>query len=677
MPTISSTIKMLDGMSGPIGRVIGGMNRLVAAAEKLNNEMVSGPGKSLVPAKTVSDQQRVINNTQQIVHMTQIINKTYNQTNNILNQTNRTLNQTNNITQQNARSQQRFNQQLQSGRSASNGLLSSIRNVAAAYLSFQGVKSGMGATDNYINSLSRLNLINDGSQSTAQLQQMIFGAANRARGDYSAMANAAGKMGLLAGDAFGSNKELVRFTELMQKSFKVSGASTMEQQAGMYQLTQAMAAGKLQGDEFRSIMENAPMLAQAIADFTGKSKGELKQMSAEGTITADIIKGAMFAAADDINGKFKEMPVTFGDIANRTKNSALRAFDPVMRRISAFLNSPAGSEFADSVDKAMDKAANAVNKLLTAGYNVYKFMKNNWTWIEPVIWGVVAAIVTWTAVQWALNVALTANPIGVIIMAAAALVGIIIVVIRYLINLWNTNDKFAAGLLRAWNSVLNFFDQVPIFFQRVGNGIVDGFQWAKIKSLKLMEDLVNGTIDGINDLINTLNQIPQVYIDPLKHVEFTAKAAAEAEAIRQAGEDKINRMEAKAAEKAAAREQKVLDMLDDRAAKRAREAAEKDAKALEDADPLAKYTSGTAPDINKVGEVGKIRDTVDISSEDLKIMRELAEMKNIQNFVSLTPQFTFGDTHIKQEGLTIDEIVANISDKMNEAIAAGAQGVYG
>ncbi|MFC6546463.1 tape measure protein [Cohnella cellulosilytica] len=118
-----------------------------------------------------------------------------------------------------------------------------------------------------------------------------FSAAKRARGSYEDMAGVIGRMGTLAGDAFRSNDELIAFSELMQKSFRVGGSGTMEQQAGMYQLSQAMAAGKLQGDEFRSIMENAPMLAQAIAKFTEKSKGELKQMSAEGTITADIIKG--------------------------------------------------------------------------------------------------------------------------------------------------------------------------------------------------------------------------------------------------------------------------------------------------------------------------------------------------------------------------------------------------
>jgi len=675
MPTISSTLKMLDGMSGPIGKVISRMNSLIQSSEKLNRVMTSAPGTSLVPVKTVSDQQRVINNTQKIIHLTQVINNNYHQVNNTINQTNRILNQTNNTINQAAQNQRRFNDQLRAGRSEGNRLLSTIRNVAAAYLSFQGAKTGMGATDSYINSLSRLKLINDGMQSLDELQRMVYGAASRARGEYGTMADAVGKLGLLAGDAFGSNREIVRFAELMQKSFKISGASTMEQQAGMYQLTQAMAAGRLQGDEFRSIMENAPMLADAIAKFVGKSKGELKELSADGAITADIIKGALFAAADDINEKFKQMPVTFGVITNRVKNSALRAFDPVMRRISNFLNSPAGDEFASSVENSMNRAASAVNNFLTVGYRVYKFMKDNWSIIEPIIWGIAAAIVYWTAVQWALNIALSANPIGLIIMAVAALIGLIIALVRYFINLWKTNDEFAAGLYRTWNSILNFFDQVPIFFQRVGNGIVDGFQAMKVDSIRQFDELANSIIDSINWIMEQSNRFLNTSFKMIDHVEFTAKAAAEAEAIKQAGKEKIAQMQADAAAKAAEREQKVLVMLDNRAAKRAREEAEKESNSQADLDPLAKYTTGSISNIDKVGEVGKIRDKVDISNEDLKAMRELAEMKSIQNFVTLTPtvQVRTGDI---RNGYDVDTIIARIEESLTEQIASSAKGVY-
>ncbi|MFC4305803.1 tape measure protein [Cohnella boryungensis] len=551
--------------------------------------------------------------------------------------------------------------------------------LAAGYLSFAGVGSAMRISDEYVNTKARLDLINDGLQTTDELQSKIFAAADRARGSYADMAGVIGRMGTLASDAFTSNDELIAFSELMQKSFRVGGSSTMEQQAGMYQLSQAMAAGKLQGDEFRSIMENAPMLAAAIADFTGKSKGELKTMSAEGTITADIIKGAMFAAADDINRKFETMPRTFGDIWNEVKNSALQSFGPLIERVNAFLNSDAGVQFGNSLSQAIQRAAEVIDMLLTAMSNVYTFVSSNWSTIEPVMWGIVGVMGAYLAITRAITIAeaiknavMNANPY---VLIATAIIGLIV----WLVKLWQTNDRFAAGLYRAWNSILGFFDQVPIFFAKVGYGIANAFQDAKVKSLQIMEDMINGIIDGINWMIEKLNQIPGVSMKAIGNVEFASQAAAEAEAIRQAGEEAVKTMQGKAAEKAAAREQKVQDMLNDRQAKRAAEEAE---QAKRDAEKANESTfkfgggGGGMPNINKVGEVGKIRDTVDISSEDIKMMRELAEMKNIQNFVTLTPQVSFGDTHVRQDGRSVDEIIANISDQMTEAIASGARGVY-
>lgn len=565
----------------------------------------------------------------------------------------------------------------QSGQSSA-GWLSNMRGLVATYLSIQGAQKIAGISDEYINSQARLNMINDGLQTTAELQEKIFAAAERSRGSYTDMVGVIGRMGILASDAFKSNDELIAFTELMQKSFRVGGSSTMEQQAGMYQLSQAMAAGKLQGDEFRSIMENAPMLAAAIADFTGKSKGELKEMSADGTITADIIKGAMFNAADDINQKFASMPVTFGDVMNQVKNQALQAFGPAIERISQMLNSPDIQERISNIAIALAGAAEGAIKLLDAASKVYNFMSQNWSWIEPIIWGVIAAVTAWTVAQWALNIALTANPIGIVIMGIATFIGVVVALVKWLINLWNTNDKFAAALIRAWNGIRNFFDQIPIFFTRVGYGIADAFDWAKVESLKIMETLVNGVIDDINELIEVLNNIPMVQIDALSHVQFAASAALEAEAKRQAREENLKKMESDAAKRAQEREKDLQKYLDDRASKRAKEETEKEQKGKEDQYNFDKFKSAAPPNIDKVGkvgEVGKIKDKVDISSEDLKMMRELAEMKSIQNFVTYTPTVSVSTGPVSKD-VDINEVVARIEKILEEDLASNAAGVY-
>ena len=246
--------------------------------------------------------------------------------------------------------------------------------------------------DNLTQMKARLNLVNDGLQTTAELQNMIYRAANDSRGSYEAMANSVAKLGLLAGDAFISNKEIVGFTDLLNKAFTVSGAGEQEKSSAMYQLTQAMSSGKLQGDEFRSIMENAPMLADAIAKYMGKSKGELKELAAEGAITSDIIKAALFQAGDDINAKFAEMPMTFGQAATSIRNTWDYSMQQVADKINDALNNPA-------VQTAIQNIQNAIMVLGAVIGNVVTFILDAvgaiTTWIEnnqPIVIGALAGI---------------------------------------------------------------------------------------------------------------------------------------------------------------------------------------------------------------------------------------------------------------------------------------------
>ena len=199
--------------------------------------------------------------------------------------------------------------------------------------------SAVQTTDQLTQIRARINLINDGSQSTAEIMDKIYSAANRSRGSYLDMADSVAKLNMLAKDAFSSNDEAIYFVEQLNKQFKISGASVEETTSAMYQLTQAMAAGKLQGDEFHSIMENAPMLAQSIASEMGLTVGQLKEMSSQGLITADIIKEALFNSAEETNSKFAEIPMTFQDIGTQVQNELIAAFQPAMEEISNMTSS--------------------------------------------------------------------------------------------------------------------------------------------------------------------------------------------------------------------------------------------------------------------------------------------------------------------------------------------------
>jgi tape measure domain-containing protein len=205
-------------------------------------------------------------------------------------------------------------------------------NLATKLAELPGQALGMG--DSLISMRARIDNINDGMQTTDELMEKVYLSSIRSRTAYVDTAAVVAKLGLNAADAFGNFDEIVGFAETMNKAFIVSGASVSEVQAGMYQLTQAMASGRLQGDEFKSISENAPMLANAIAKFTGKSRGELKEMSRDGEITADIIKKALTFAAADIDAKFKNMPITFGQSLTLMENKAIKFFTDDLTSVS-------------------------------------------------------------------------------------------------------------------------------------------------------------------------------------------------------------------------------------------------------------------------------------------------------------------------------------------------------
>lgn len=271
---------------------------------------------------------------------------------------------------------------------ASNGLSQFIKTAVG----FAAVKKGMDLTDVYTSTNARLGMITNSLAEQRSLQNDIFAAANRARGSYTEMASAASKMRMLAGDSFGSNQEAVAFTELLTKSLKVSGAGTAEQNSAFLQISQAMTAGRLQGDEFRSVMENAPMVANAIAQYMGKSKGELKELSSQGLITADIVKNAMFQAAGDIEDRFSSMPMTFADVWQRIKNDGAQAFGGVFDKANAILNSA-------GVQTALNNLIGLIYWAGEATEGFIDFCTAAWPMVSPFIWAAVAALGAYASAQ--------------------------------------------------------------------------------------------------------------------------------------------------------------------------------------------------------------------------------------------------------------------------------------
>lgn len=302
---------------------------------------------------------------------------------------------------------------------ASNGLSQFIKTAVG----FAAVKKEMDLTDTYTNTNTRLGMITNSLAEQRSLQNDIFAAANRARGSYTEMASAASKMRMLAGDSFGSNQEAVAFTELLTKSLKVSGAGTAEQNSAFLQISQAMAAGRLQGDEFRSVMENAPMVANAIAQYMGKSKGELKELSSQGLITADIVKNAMLQAAGDIEDRFSSMPMTFADIWQRIKNDGAQAFGGVFDKANAVLNSA-------GVQAALNNLIGLIYWAGEATEGFIDFCTAAWPMVSPFIWAAVAALGAYASAQIISN--------GLSLISAARFGAQAVGVGIYALSLWAT-----------------------------------------------------------------------------------------------------------------------------------------------------------------------------------------------------------------------------------------------
>ena len=246
-----------------------------------------------------------------------------------------------------ANSQKQLNNNVKAGDSGMKSLVNSVRNLAAAYVGIRGVAAAGREADEYVSTSTRLELINDGLRTQAELQNQIFAAAHRSRAEYSSMAQTTAKLGLLAGDAFKNNSELIYFAETMQKAFKVSGASTSESANAMYQLTQAMASGRLQGDEYRSIIENAPMLAKSIENYmlAAGYEGTLKDWASESLLTAEVVKASLFAAADDINAKYETLPNTFGGVFSQIKGIAVNAMGGAFTSMNDALNEAVSGDF--------------------------------------------------------------------------------------------------------------------------------------------------------------------------------------------------------------------------------------------------------------------------------------------------------------------------------------------
>jgi len=318
--------------------------------------------------------------------------------NNAYLQLSHTIDNTERYIRDNIDAQGRFNREIQEGANKSNKLMQAVKGAVTAYAVIQAAGQAINLSDQLVSTTARLDMIVDDGGSVEDLQNKIFASAESARASYTDTMDTISKLGLVAGDAFSNNDELIKFSELINKNFVVGGASATEQASAMYQLTQAMGSGRLQGDEYRSIIENAPLLAESIEDYMRNvqgATGTMKDWASEGLLTADVIKSATFQAAGEIEERFSSMPRTFEQIWTSFKNHALMAFQPILQRMNEIANSEAFQNFVNGAIEALSVVAGLALEIFNLLVSVAGAVADNWSWLAPIIYGVAGALVAY------------------------------------------------------------------------------------------------------------------------------------------------------------------------------------------------------------------------------------------------------------------------------------------
>lgn len=637
--------------------------------------------------------------------------------------------------------QGRFNQEINEGVANADNLMNTIKGAVAAYATIQTVTKALDLSDTLTSTTARLNLMNDGLQSTQDLQNMIYLSAERSRGAYQATADAVSKLGLMAGDAFGSSEEIVAFMEQVNKQFTIAGTEAAGVEAAMLQLTQAMGSGVLRGEEYNSILEQAPNIIQAIADYMDVPKGQLKDMAAEGQITADIVKAAMFAAADETNAKFESMPMTFSQIWTSFQNTALMAFQPVLNRMNEIANSDAFQTFVNNAITGLSTVAGIALEIFDLLVSVAGVVADNWSWLSPIIYGVAAALAvyygallitkgaeiavaaahgvmtfaklmmaaattlltgaTWAeaTAQYGLNAALYACPIVWIIILIIALIALFYAAVAA-VNKFAGTSVSATGIIcgafmvalafignifvALWNLVVDVFVLIYNLVAEVANFIGNVFTdpiGAVCRLFFGLADTVLGILQALASAIDAifgsnLAGSVQGWRDSLGGwVDETFGKGDEIMAKMNADDMKLGRFEYGAAWDAGYNFGEGID--ESISNFDPSSLFDTNVPSASDYSDLSNYTAGIGDGVGDIADnTGSIADSMDITEEDLKYLRDIAEQETINRFT--TAEITIEQTnHNTVSGkMDLDGVVDGLTDAVNEAVDIIAEGVH-
>ena len=638
--------------------------------------------------------------------------------------------------------QGRFNQEISAGTQQANELTNTIKRAVAAYVSIQTVGKALNISDELVQTTSRLNMMNDGVQTTAELVNMVYAAAQDARGSFSQMADVVARFGNNAKDAFSSSEEVVAFADLIQKQMTIAGASTQEAANAELQLSQALGSGVLRGDELNSIFEQAPNLIQNIADYLDVPIGKIREMAADGELSADVVKAAIFSAADDINSKFNEMPMTWGQMWQSMQNTALIAFQPVLQRLNDLANSEAFQTFIQGAIEAMATLANILLNVFDLAVSIGTFIGDNWSIIAPIVYGIVAALTAYiaisaivaaingvmaiaegvkaaaqmmatgatfaeTAAQQGLNAALMACPLTWIIMLILALIVVIFAVCNAIAKMTGIANSGFGVITGGVNVVIQFFKNLGLTVANIALGIgnaiaalasnmMTAFHNAICSVQSWFYNLLSTALSVIEGICSALNKLPFVEFD------YSGISSAADDYAAKASEAAGNKEDYQSISDAFNEGFTTFDAFQDGWASDAFNAgaawgdgiADKvsnfslsDVFGQTDIPNVGDYTSGFNDAIansgvgDSIGNIddntGKIKDSFDVTEEDLKYLRDIAEQEAINRFTTAEINVDMsGMQNTVNSGDDIDGFMTKLTDSVNEAVDNMTEGVH-
>ncbi len=632
--------------------------------------------------------------------------------------------------------QGRFNREIEEGTEEANRLTDMIKGAVAAYATIQTLSAALSLSDQMTSTAARLDLMNDGLQTTKELQDMIYLSAQRSRGSYQETADAVSKLGLMAGDAFGSSKEIIAFMEQVNKQFAIAGTEASGIDAAMLQLTQAMGSGVLRGEEYNSILEQAPNIIQAIADYMEVPKGKLKDMAAEGQITAEIVKAAIFAATDETNAAFESMPTTFEQVWTSFQNTALIAFRPVLQRLNELANSESFQSFVGNAAEALSMVAGIALEIFDLLAGAAGLISDNWSWLAPIIYGVAAALTAYygamllyntitaistgitaakafagkvhaaslamesgatftaAAAQYGFNAALLACPITWIVLAIIALIAVIAVLANHFSGAGHIAQSAFGVVCGGVNVGIQFFKNLGLTVANIalgigaaigacGQNLMTAFHNAISSVRSWWYDLLSTALEVVEKICVSLNKLPFVSFDysGISNAadDYAAKAAAVANdkreytSISEAFHNGMSTFDTfqegwvMDAYRAGASwgdgiTEKVENFFSGHS-------GDDGIPNPEDYENLGSYGAEIAEN------TGAIRDSMDITKEELKYMRDIAEREQINRYT--TGEITIEQTNYNtvSGAMDLDGIIDGLTDSANEAANRIAEGV--